>query len=140
MGDVYRGSLINSVFFLLKMTMILNSRVSTFLYNHHHRLKNIKFAKKQSTGNCINISRPLSDRFTAHSLATSTSNSTEVKESGSELSQGTYKRDECTNDGPLTGVRVIEVGNFIAGPHCATILGYYGELIYQLFLCFHEIS
>mmetsp|Transcript_4453 Transcript_4453/g.7836 ORF Transcript_4453/g.7836 Transcript_4453/m.7836 type:complete len:460 (+) Transcript_4453:126-1505(+) len=34
--------------------------------------------------------------------------------------------------GPLHGVRVIEVGNFIAGPHCGTILGYYGAEVIKI--------
>ncbi|CAK9029346.1 Succinyl-CoA--D-citramalate CoA-transferase, partial [Durusdinium trenchii] len=34
--------------------------------------------------------------------------------------------------GPLHGVTVVEVGNFIAGPHAATILGYYGAQVYKI--------
>jgi len=37
-----------------------------------------------------------------------------------------------TNDGPLSGVKVVEVGNFIAGPHCGTILGYYGAQVIKV--------
>jgi len=34
--------------------------------------------------------------------------------------------------GPLKGLRVIEVGNFIAGPFCGTLLGYYGAEIIKV--------
>mmetsp|Transcript_9438 Transcript_9438/g.15425 ORF Transcript_9438/g.15425 Transcript_9438/m.15425 type:complete len:440 (+) Transcript_9438:31-1350(+) len=34
--------------------------------------------------------------------------------------------------GPLAGVKVVEVGNFIAGPHCATILAYYGAQVIKV--------
>ena len=34
--------------------------------------------------------------------------------------------------GPLSGVTVIEVGNFIAGPYCGTLLGYYGANVIKI--------
>lgn len=42
-----------------------------------------------------------------------------------------------TNDnenivGPLDGVSVVEVGSFVAGPYCGTILGYFGADIIKV--------
>jgi crotonobetainyl-CoA:carnitine CoA-transferase CaiB-like acyl-CoA transferase len=34
--------------------------------------------------------------------------------------------------GPLSGVRVVEVGNFIAGPYAGTVLGYYGAEVIKV--------
>lgn len=34
--------------------------------------------------------------------------------------------------GPLSGYRVVEVGNFIAGPLCGTLLGYYGAEVIKI--------
>ena len=34
--------------------------------------------------------------------------------------------------GPLDGVRVLELGNFIAGPYCGTMLGYFGAEVIKV--------
>src|SRR3954463_126194 len=36
------------------------------------------------------------------------------------------QHDDSPSDGPLTGVRVLELGNFIAGPFAGQLLGDYG--------------
>jgi len=34
--------------------------------------------------------------------------------------------------GPLSGIKVLELGQFIAGPFCGTILGYYGAEVIKV--------
>ena len=40
--------------------------------------------------------------------------------------------NETPAPGPLDGVRVVEVGNFIAGPYCGTMLGYFGAEVIKV--------
>ena len=34
--------------------------------------------------------------------------------------------------GPLAGIRVVELGSFVAGPHCGTLLAYFGAEVIKV--------
>eukprot|EP00403_Amphidinium_massartii_P020690 CAMPEP_0178387006 /NCGR_PEP_ID=MMETSP0689_2-20121128/8854_1 /TAXON_ID=160604 /ORGANISM="Amphidinium massartii, Strain CS-259" /LENGTH=743 /DNA_ID=CAMNT_0020007363 /DNA_START=110 /DNA_END=2338 /DNA_ORIENTATION=- len=76
---------------------------------------------------CDYLGRPHGSRAGAALLRTSKAVSGDKKESPavpSTSSSASKPVDPST--GPLTGYRVVELGNFIAGPFCATTLGYFG--------------
>ena len=50
--------------------------------------------------------------------------------SGTSHDEG--QNEEKGHPGPLEGYRVVEVGNFIAGPLCGTLLGYYGAEVIKI--------
>ena len=51
-----------------------------------------------------------------------------------------YRNNPVTNvNGPLAGIRVLELGSFVAGPHCGTLLGYFGaEVIHSVHVHVHN--
>jgi len=42
------------------------------------------------------------------------------------------RRSASTKPGPLAGIRVLEVGQFIAGPYASTLLGWYGAEVIKI--------
>jgi len=82
---------------------------------------------------CGVLGRPSGSRAGAALVAASTS-TTHVVPAGAAMQAppslrsrwGTPTDGGGVRSGPLVGIRVVELGNFIAGPFCATSLGYYG--------------
>ena len=86
----------------------------------------------------IRIAHPL--HFICHSLSfgrsrANLSRAAHVTSSTDWFYSGGYARDTTTNmerAGPLLGVRVLEVGNFIAGPFAGQLLGDYGAEVIKI--------
>lgn len=62
-------------------------------------------------------------RTTSNALSHTRCFATASDASGSRASEG---KPKVPGPRPLDGVRVIELGNFVAGPYCSTLLAYYG--------------
>ena len=43
-----------------------------------------------------------------------------------------FRGSEVNGHGPLAGIRVVELGSFVAGPHCGTLLSYFGAEVIKV--------